>query len=118
MGIKFIVEADEANNLPLHSFEPGCYIKVLGQYPETSMFAGYFKMQPHSDAPEHENLPDELDYALEGKVETDGKMYGPGTLFHRQAGVMHKPPITHENGVLVNTTFADSSGREEKLGVT
>lgn len=117
MGIKFIVEANEADNLPWHSFEPGCYIKVLGQNPETGAIAGFFKMDPHSEAPEHDHPSDEFDYVLEGEVEVNGKMYGPGTLFHRQAEVMHGPHITHEKGVLMYTTFAGPSGREEFLGV-
>ncbi|MBW8012053.1 MAG: cupin domain-containing protein [Chloroflexi bacterium] len=117
MGIKFIVEAKDADNLPWHSFVPGCYIKVLGQNPETGVIAGYFKMDPHSEAPEHDHPSDEFDYVLEGEVEVNGKMYGPGTLFHRQAGVIHGPHITHEKSALIYTTFSGPSGREESLGL-
>lgn len=98
--------------------QPGCWVKPLGRSPVTGAVGGLFKMEPHSVNAAHSHPSPEFSYVLEGEVELDGKLYGPGTYFHRPAGVVHGPHLTHAQGVIMFACFAGPSGGEDTLKLT
>ena len=118
MDYPIITDGKQADDLPWTSLgQPGCFVKVLGRHPDTGAVGGYFRMEPGCKAEAHSHPSHEFALILEGEVELDGKIYGPGSFFHRPAGVVHGPHITHEKGVLMFACFTGPSGSEEVLGL-
>ena len=119
MDYVIITDSKEADNLPWKPIkDPGCFVKVLGRHPDSEAIGGYFKMEPNSEAVAHSHPSDEFSLVLEGEIELDGKIYGPGTYFHRPAGVVHGTHKTGEKGVLIFACFAGPSGSEKVLELT
>ena len=111
-----IFDGKDAEDIPWIDFEhPGCYIKPLGQHPESLAVGGYFRMEPNSMSAEHSHPSDQFSYILEGEVSVDGKMYGPGSFFHYPAGVVHGPLKTGEKGMLLFACYSGPSGQEAML---
>lgn len=116
MSYPIITSGEEAEKIEWRSLDqPGCFVKPLGQHPETLAVGGYFKMEPHSEAAAHDHPSHEFALVMEGEVILDGVTYGPGSFFHRPAGVMHGPHYTGEKGVIMFACFAGPSGSEEIL---
>ncbi len=111
-----VTDGKDAEKIEWRSLnQPGSWVKPLGRSPVTGAVGGLFKMEPWSEAAAHSHPSPEFALILEGEVELDGKMYGPGTFFHRPIGVVHGPHKTREKGVIMFACFAGPSGSEDTL---
>ena len=91
---------------------PGVSGKLLALDKETKAHAYLAKYEPGTVFPRHSHPCLEQIYILEGEVECDGQVYGPGTHFIFPAGHEHGP-FHNEGPVTEFVVFEGLSGLEE-----
>ncbi len=100
----YITHSDE------HSWKPGPYegveLKVLHEHPETGALTVLRKFAAGVSVPAHtHSKANETAYILSGEWEEDGKVYGPGSVFHAPKGLRHGPHVARSE--VVSLTFFD-----------
>lgn len=113
MPEQVIVNEKDVEWIKLESL-PGLAGKLLALDGDTKAHAYLAKYEPGTVFPRHKHLCLEQCYILEGEVEYEGKVYGPGTHFIWPAGYEHGP-FENKGHLMELVVYDGMSGLEEAL---
>ena len=92
---------------------PGIAAKLLTGDPDTKTHTVLARWDPGSGLPRHAHPSLEQMYILEGECESEGEVYGPGTLIISPAESEHGPYKVGDEGMLTLVSFSGRSGFED-----